>query len=67
MTRTSYTVVYRTGGTERCEWHRTINYATRRAADVSADSVRRMGYKALVKPAADVDDHGLPVGWELPT
>ena len=62
--RTTFTVVYRTGGTENCTWRRTMAYATREEARESAASVERMGYKALVHKTHEIDAIGMPEGWD---
>lgn len=60
----TYVVVYRTGGTDRCVWHRTESYATRADADACRERVERQGYQALVTDDAKSMAIGLPEGWE---
>lgn len=64
MRTDSFTVVYRTGGSKRCTWHRTKTYPTREAANGAAAEIERMGYKALVHVTRQLDLLGMPVGWD---
>jgi hypothetical protein len=60
-----YAVIYRTGGTKRCEWRRVfVVYRTLDAANAGVERLERMGYKALRFEAATLDAIGLPIGWE---
>ena len=63
MNRT-WRVVYRTGGTERCQWRRTIAYQSRQEADTAREETERMGYKALTVDYQRSLAIGLPEGWE---
>ena len=60
----AYTVVYRTGGTENCEWKRTSNFSSRDEADRVRAETERMGYRALVFTAHNIDAIGMPQGWD---
>ena len=61
---TTYTVIYRTGGTERCTWRRTfVAHRTRESARKMADDIERMGYKAIIHVTRELDVIGLPEGW----
>ena len=63
--KTSYTVIYRTGGTENCKCRRqNKNMLACGAARPLADDIERMGYKALIHRTADLDAHGMPEGWD---
>ena len=57
-------IVYRTGGTDNCTWKQTIAYPSRAKAFEEAKDIERMGYKTLVKTVSEVQEIGLPVGWE---
>jgi len=59
-----YVVVYRIGGTERCEWRKTILFHTREEATEIAERTIRAGYKALVHDADMLAAIGMPEGWE---
>lgn len=60
---TSYTVVYRTGGTLDCTWRQCRPVATMQEAVSQRDSIERGGRKALIKRTSEVVKHGLPEGW----
>jgi hypothetical protein len=59
----TYTVVYRTGGTLRCEWHRVADTSHAIALKDQAE-IERMGYKALIFDTEQLNAVGLPEGWE---
>jgi hypothetical protein len=63
MTEKLYYVVYRTGGTDNAQWHRSLpmNKAT---AEKSAQDVRAGGRKAIVVEKEASDKIGLPEGYE---
>ena len=54
-----FVVVYRTGGTDNFQWHRSLEM-TRDEADASADFTRRAGRAAYVVDAALSNSIGLP-------
>jgi hypothetical protein len=57
----TYTVIYRTGGTERFKWNRMLDtFTTHAAATLEAEDVERMGYRALVYNTAKLDAIGMP-------
>ena len=60
----TYSIVYRTGGTDRCSWRR-VGYAfvDVASANAFASDTERAGYKALVMPTAQLDAIGMPIGW----
>lgn len=61
----TFTVIYRTGGPERCEWRDVwIAYGTRAAAAEGAAKIEAMGYKTLIFDTATLAAVGMPVGWE---
>ena len=60
----TYTVAYRTGGTEYCTWRRTLPFATKKLAYHKREEIETMGYKALVFKTAELNKIGLPEGWE---
>lgn len=57
-----YVVVYRTGGRERCKWHRTVPSPLKEAI-ARREDVERMGYKAIVEGYERSMAVGLPEGW----
>lgn len=57
-------VVYRTGGTERFEWRRTIPVLTEADALWMRDQVVHMGYHALVVDFHQSERLGLPDTWD---
>ena len=57
---TQFVVIYRTGGTDNFQWHRTMAHATRALAEQSAQEVRQMGYAAHVENYALSMSIGLP-------
>ena len=61
--RQSYTVVYRMGGYLNATWHRCVPVATKEEALEQAAEIERGGRKALVRPTAEWDSVGLPVGF----
>lgn len=60
----TYTVIYRTGGTEDCKWRPCRPASTMQEAVSQKDSIERGGRKALIKRTSEVVKHGLPEGWE---
>jgi hypothetical protein len=61
----AYAIVYRTGGTKRCEWRKLFNVCqTLDQANANVERLERMGYKALRFETATLDAIGLPIGWE---
>lgn len=46
--KASFCVVYRTGGTENFQWHRTLPVGTRAAANKQAAEIRAAGRVAMV-------------------
>jgi hypothetical protein len=59
----SYTVVYRVGGTANCRWVRALPVGSKAEAVTMAAAVERQGYKALYQRTAYWDAIGLPEGW----
>jgi len=61
----TWTVVYRTGGTARCAWHRVLDsYPNETSARSKASEIERMGYRALVFITRQLDAIGMPEGWD---
>lgn len=61
----TYSVVYRTGGTQRCQWQKLFNTCqTIEQANANVERLERMGYKALRFETRVIDTIGLPIGWE---
>lgn len=64
-TAKTFSVAYRKGGTAQFSWNRVLEvYATREAANASAQDLGKMGYKSIVYKTADLDSIGLPDTWE---
>ena len=59
----TYTVYYRTGGTENCTWKKAFPVATRDLARKQQAEIQQMGYKALIAQTSRLDAIGLPEGW----
>jgi hypothetical protein len=59
-----YTVVYRTGGTHQCKWHKTL-VATKDEAEAAQvlDEIKTQGYHGFVTTKYLLDVVGLPIGW----
>ncbi len=60
----TFTVIYRTGGTENCQWRQCSPVATMQEAASQKDSIERGGRKALIHRTSAVVAHGLPEGWD---
>ncbi len=60
---TSYCVVYRTGGTERFQWHRTVA-DSRENTDRLLAEVRQAGYHAFMTDYSQSVAIGLPETFE---
>ena len=59
--KTSYTVIYRIGGTENCQWKRVLgNYADFKSAEITKQEIEKQGYKAIIEKARLIDNIGLP-------
>lgn len=58
------TVIYRTGGTENCEWRQCNPVATMQEAVSQKESIERGGRKALIQRTSAIVANGLPEGWE---
>lgn len=57
----TFTVIYRTGGTENFKWNRVgERYTSKTAALDSAAELAKMGYPSLVHDAKLLDSIGLP-------
>ena len=61
----TFTVIYRTGGTENFKWNRVgERYPDRASAKESAASLERMGYPSLVHDTKLLDSIGLPESFD---
>jgi hypothetical protein len=60
---TTFTTIYRTGGTEKCVWKRCLPVLTAEAAAEQAAQIERMGYRAIVHRTHMLDAIGMPEGW----
>lgn len=63
--RQSFTMIYRTGGTERCTWRRCLATLDLTEAERQAADCERMGYKAIVHHTDRLNAVGMPTGWEV--
>lgn len=62
---TRYVIVYRTGGTHDCSWHRVLELWRREDdAKAAAFDLVMMGYKCLIKTADELETVGIPIGWD---
>lgn len=60
----TYSIVYRSGGTDLCSWRRVMTeHVDVASANAQAAAIERMGYKALVMPYATLRAIGMPIGW----
>lgn len=59
----THVVIYRTGGTENFEWHRTVLMSREEANRVRAD-LERQGYRAMTENAVLSYSIGLPDTFE---
>lgn len=60
-----YTVIYRMGGPEHCVWRRTFVGHTHKAmAEKMAAELEKSGYKAVVWDTGQLNNIGLPIGWQ---
>jgi len=60
----SYTVIYRTGGTENFKWHKCVPVGSHADAEEQKQEIERMGYKAIVHKTAEIESIGLPETYE---
>ena len=60
----SYTVIYRTGGTEVWEWRACRPVATLAEAISEKASIQRMGYAATFRRTSAVGANGIPTTYE---
>lgn len=64
----TFSLVYRSGGTQRCTWTRVLKtYADASAAQAAKAELEKGGFKALVFWTASLETVGLPVGWDEKT
>ena len=60
-----YSVIYRKGGTMRCEWWKLFNTnQSEEHALANKERMERMGYKTLIVKTKDLEVIGMPIGWE---
>lgn len=59
----THCVVYRTGGTERYQWHRSLAMS-KEQAQRAVEETRKMGYAALLVPYASSVSVGLPATFD---
>lgn len=60
----TWTVIYRTGGTDNAEWHKVSErFTDYNKALASAMVLERAGYKSLVHRTESLNRIGMPIGW----
>jgi hypothetical protein len=60
-----YTYIFRQGGRDRVRWRRTLeSWKTAQDARQAAEETEAMGYACRVYKIADLEAHGLPVGYD---
>lgn len=64
-TQTTYTVIYRTGGTENFRWLKALPVATKVEAQELAISVRSYGRVAIVHRTDLLDAIGMPETFDV--
>ena len=64
--RKLWVVVYRTGGTDNFQWHRSLPYLTRKEADESKAESERMGYPCMVEDYHLSMSIGVPDTFDAP-
>ena len=60
----TWTVAFRTGGKENCEWKKTVSFLLKSDALEAKESIERGGRKALLFDTDLLNSIGLPVGWD---
>jgi len=60
----TFTVGFRTGGTENFKWRRTLPYATREEAEKAVKEIEASGYPCLIYHTSELDAIGLPDTFE---
>jgi len=60
----TWTVAFRTGGTENCEWEKTVSFLLKSDALEAKEAIEKGGRKALLFDTKQLNDIGLPVGWD---
>ena len=58
----TYTVIYRTGGTDNCQWHRALAVQTKEEATAQVAAIEHGGRRALYHETGRLDAIGLPTG-----
>lgn len=66
MTHSTFTVIYRTGGTHNFKWHRTNEtHHDYLAAVEFAKDIERQGYPTLIHKTDMLDAIGLPESYDI--
>ena len=60
----TYTVIYRVGGTENCEWRRALPVMTYTEALDKKHNLEMGGRKAIIHLTSALNVVGMPTGWE---
>lgn len=60
MKRKSYTVIYRTGGTDNFKWNKALPVDSLGEAVKQKDRLETSGYPALIHDTAAINSVGLP-------
>lgn len=63
----TWTVVYRTGGTENAKWHKTLIATSKAEAMEAGKRLGKMGYAWLLMTVHDLNTIGLPEGYDAAT
>lgn len=61
----TWTVAFRTGGTENCEWKKTVSFLLKSDALEAKEAIEKGGRKALLFDTDQLNANGLPVGWDV--
>ena len=57
----TYSIVYRSGGTENFKWNRVLDtFPTYEAARIKASEIEKMGYPTLIHDTQQLNIIGLP-------
>jgi hypothetical protein len=57
----TYTVIYRTGGTDNFKWNKvTDTFTDYNDATIKAATIEKMGYKTIIHDTEKINNIGLP-------
>lgn len=64
----TYSIIYRTGGTDNFKWHRVgERYTTPTLAYAKQSELEKMGYPSLVHDTEMIESIGLPDTYQYPS